>query len=113
MSNLPFIPAHDPDWIPVDEARSRGIVVTLIEDMLAGTPDAPLHRATPPATEAVLVAHVDEMMPGVLLADGRVVPLTWAQAAALRDALGEFARLLDPREHDKHGAPRASVGLSA
>ncbi len=111
MSNMPTISDHDPAWLPLEEAKARGLAVALIEDMLDGRPDVPLRRTTAPATEAVLIAHIDEMMAGILLADGRVVPLTWAQATALRDGLTEFLRLLQPKEHDKHGAPRASVRL--
>ncbi|CAM5794056.1 hypothetical protein [Rhizobacter fulvus] len=112
MSNMPKISDHDPAWLPLEEAKARGLAVALIEDMLCGDVNPPLRRTTAPATEAVLIAHIDEMMPGVLLADGLVVPLTWAQALALRDALTEFARMLDPKEHGKHGAPRASVVLA-
>lgn len=98
-------------WLPVEEAKSRGMVCSLVEDMLDGETDPPLHRTTARATEAALVMIADRPLPGIVLADGSVLALSWQQSVALVAALTEFRRVVVPVERDAHGPARACVAL--
>jgi hypothetical protein len=107
MSNLSERPPNGA-WLPLEEAKAQGIVVSLIEHMLDGDPDPPMYGTTAHAVEALLVAYAGETRPGILLADSRVLVLTWAQMTALRNAFREFSRLIHPTAK---GATRACVVL--
>ena len=113
MSNMRPPPPGNGAWIPVDEAKDRGLVVYRVEDALDGDTDPPLHRVAPCAVEAALVVVCDRPAPGVLLADGSVLVLSWAQAAALGAAFKEFTRVVSPAERDAYGPARACVELPA
>ncbi len=104
-------PPPDGDWMPLEDALSRGLVCKLLEDMIDGNMDPPLHRTTARATEAALVMIADQPMPGIVLEDGSVVALSWEQSFALIAALQEFRRVVVPVERDVHGPSRACVGL--
>ena len=106
-------PPPNGDWIPVSEAQDRGMLVYLMEDALDGDPHPPLHPVTARAVQAALVVSADRPMPGVLLADGSVLVLSWEQAAALGAAFREFKRVIAPAERDAFGPTRASMELPA
>ena len=113
MSNMRNIPGDDGAWLPVEEAKSRGLVVPLMEDLLDNYENPPLHPVTARAVQAALVVSADRPMPGVLLADGSVLVLSWEQAAALGAAFREFKRVIAPAERDAFGPTRASMELPA
>jgi hypothetical protein len=70
------------------------MTVQLVEDVLAhGTADAPSHPQAPSADYATLVIHNNEGFPGVVLADGSVVVLTWRQMRALHEVFGQWAAI--------------------
>jgi hypothetical protein len=70
------------------------MTVQLVEDVLAhGTADAPSYPQAPSADYATLVIHNDEGFPGVVLADGSVVVLTWRQMRTLHEVFGQWAAI--------------------
>ena len=111
MSNMRDHNGGDPTWTPLADAITSGVVVKLVEDLLDGEDDVPLHRTTAPATEAVLVLRDGRPLPGLLLADGHVLCLSWEQVTALQRAFFEFQRLVEPTLMDKYGPARACVAL--
>jgi hypothetical protein len=70
------------------------MTVQLVEDVFAhGMADAPSRPQAPSADYATLVIHNDEGFPGLVLVDGSVVVLSWAQMRKLHEAFGQWAAI--------------------
>lgn len=70
--------------------------VFLVEEVIANggsTEGLPLRPATAPVVEAALVQHAGEAQPGLVLEDGSVVVLSFAQMHELRRAFDEWSRM--------------------
>ncbi len=73
--------------------------VQLVEDVATYGRNKLMRQPAPEAVRATLVVQNDDGFPGIVLADGSVLVLSWAQMRTLRDVFDQWAEL-NSQEHD-------------